>query len=53
MRWHMTNRLLSLAGAVIVPGNTTLAAAETKIQARDLPPAVQKAIPDANMPIKS
>jgi uncharacterized membrane protein YkoI len=43
----MTIRLLSLAGAVLVLGTTTLVAAETKIQASDLPPAVQKAIRDA------
>jgi hypothetical protein len=43
----MTIRLVSLAGAVLVLGTTTLVGAETKIQASDLPPAVQKAIRDA------
>jgi uncharacterized membrane protein YkoI len=40
----MTVRTLSLAGAVLVFGVSTLAGAEKRIQAKDLPPAVQKAV---------
>lgn len=43
----MRIRLRSLAGALLVLGTATLFAADTKIQAKDLPPAVQKAIQDA------
>jgi uncharacterized membrane protein YkoI len=43
----MTIRLLSLAGAALLLGANPLLAAEKKIQAKDLPPAVQKAVQDA------
>lgn len=43
----MRLQLDALVGAALVLGTASLLAAETKIQARDLPPAVQKAIPDA------
>jgi uncharacterized membrane protein YkoI len=39
----MTSRMLSLAGAVILLG-ATLGAADKKISAKDLPPAVAKAV---------
>jgi hypothetical protein len=47
MKWHLPIRLLSLAGSVLALGATPLFAADTKIQAKDLPAAVRKAIPDA------
>jgi uncharacterized membrane protein YkoI len=40
----MTTRTLSLAGAVLLLGVATLAAADKKIAAKDLPPAVSKAV---------
>src|SRR5882757_9085392 len=43
----MRIRLLSLAVAVHLVGAAPLFAAEKKIQAKDLPPAVQKAVQDA------
>jgi uncharacterized cupredoxin-like copper-binding protein len=43
----MTIKLFAFAGTVLVLATSTLAAAEKKIQAKDLPAAVQKAIPDA------
>jgi uncharacterized membrane protein YkoI len=45
MGYGMTTRRLSLTSAVLVLGVTTLSAADTKIQAHDLPVAVQQAIP--------
>jgi uncharacterized membrane protein YkoI len=41
----MTSRTLSLAGAAILLG-ATLGAADKKISAKDLPPAVAKAVPE-------
>jgi uncharacterized membrane protein YkoI len=43
----MRIRLLSLCGAVLVLGAAVVFAADKKIQAKDLPPAVQKAVQDA------
>jgi uncharacterized membrane protein YkoI len=40
----MTTRTLSIACAVLALGVTALPAADKKIQAKDLPPAVQKAV---------
>jgi uncharacterized cupredoxin-like copper-binding protein len=43
----MRIRLLSLCGAVLVLGAAAVFAADKKIQAKDLPPAVQQAVQDA------
>lgn len=43
----MAIRQLSLAGAVLVLRTATPGAAEKKIQAKNLPPAVRKAVQDA------
>jgi uncharacterized membrane protein YkoI len=40
----MTTRTLSLTAAVLVLGVTAVSGADKKIQAKDLPPAVQKAV---------
>jgi uncharacterized membrane protein YkoI len=43
----MMTRTLSLAGAVLLLGAATLGAADKKISANDLPPAVAKAVQEA------
>src|SRR5712664_1826899 len=44
MRYGMNIRMLSLTAAALVFSVSALVAADKKIQAKDLPPAVQKAV---------